>query len=821
MNIGDILRTSAERATMPIGSVIQHDSPGGDVWTKEGFNEWRSRHLHRTDGGGGWIPDDDRNSVHYYRVVSVPDHLGVGHVVTSGAQFRALPVGTMIHRVGEEESTDYQWTKREDGAWVRHDGHRIGSPNASSFFSVRSLPGVNQTVAQVPTRIHTAAEREAAPIGARIVADCQDRTRAWTKTGPDEWVREFDSERRANRRPDGGGSWYVDMDAGDTRYYEVLEWPVADTVAVAGVVADYAALLGLAEGERFHSNTNPTTVWEVRPDSRAVRWGDPTSTTVGLSVFEGPANAGHLRTGVEQQVPTPHLAVGELITTVEQFDALPIGTTIRGGTGVVRTKEDTGLWRPRGRTSEPRHGERLRLGFHTVDSLPEQVEAAPPENSVALPAVGEGVMTLEQMIALPLGTRVRAGGGSWTKREDGWRHRDAGRGQGDDTMTLDGYNTVDYLPHETAAAGIWQVGYTANTAAQLDSMPVGTVIRWGTSRARRTKHADGLWATSPTGRGVAATGLSMDAGWTVESLHGQEVPVSMGTAITSATQFTALPVGAVIINPNGVRWTKWADGSFGETPGSRVPDTMNTASWWTVVEPFDEPMVFAIGMDIETVEQYAALPVHSVVREDGDNFFPITKRDAETWQDQSTTWSNDTVSGATRRLVALPQDPVLPAATGRPDIARDEHERVVQAARRAGEVTGREARSEEVLSTLREAWDGDSFTEHEINMVLSDLGLEEIAPDTTEEITVTVEVEGRSTVSITEVENLIEGDFDARLDTDPVINWTISGMDFGDIEVDEGDCGCNQVSEAMVRERLVDGGVSFDSFTYSGSCPNC
>jgi hypothetical protein len=127
-------------------------------------------------------------------------------------------------------------------------------------------------------------------------------------------------------------------------------------------------------------------------------------------------------------------------------------------------------------------------------------------------------------------------------------------------------------------------------------------------------------------------------------------------------------------------------------------------------------------------------------------------------------------------------------------------------------------RNEEVLTTLREAWDGDSFTEHEINSVLSNLGLGDIAP--TETVTVTVTVTGRSDLDSSDIEAMIEGEFSVSLNETVQASWTIEGLDF-DVDTRSGECGCGEVSRTMVQDRLYGGSVTYEQFDFETTCSNC
>lgn len=674
MNIGDTLRTAAERQAAPIGAVIEHNSTGR-VWTKEGEALWTCpNRISRDDiEGTGWASDTSGDG---YQVVQWPAaHLQVGGVIYSEPELHALPSGTVVHQADDPENADYHWTKQEDGRWLKNDGAlRLPVINTSGFFAVRSLPG----------------------------------------TTPDATV--------------------------------------AAVAADPTAVVNYEALLAMPVGSVFHRTDAPSLVWEVLTAHRAVRCAYTPRMVVDLSLFEGPANGGMLITSAPA-----HLPLGATVNTLAEFEALPVGATIRSGTGIVRVKRVDGQWQVLGSATRVRPSARMRMGFHVVDSIPTPEVAEVVEPEVVLPALGEGVQTFEQMVALPVGTVVQAGSHYRTKGEDReWhQHRDRDgvphvAGSPDDSMSVNGYNTVVFLPSDEETVTDPRVGTVVRTRAELDDLPVGTVITWNTAQAHsRTKIDSGAWVRDGLAR--FARNLSMSPPWTVTSVPGSEM-----------------------------------------------------------VEPA-EPVAFTIGDLITTAEQYAALPVHSVVRHGMGSEQPVVKMAEGEWGSPingTSVFSDASVANTSRTLVALPQGSVAPAAACTLD-----HSVVVPAA--VAEAVAE--RNEDFLRVLREYWDGVNFSESEINDVLSDLGLPDIT--TRESITVTVSVQGRSTLDRNDVEAMVEGGYSASLDDAPVVDWTIDGIGF-ETEVDEGDCGCDNVDNYMVSERLSRESVSFDSFEFTTDCPN-
>jgi hypothetical protein len=451
--------------------------------------------------------------------------------------------------------------------------------------------------------LHTRAEREAAPVGAVIRHNCVGGS-SWTKVGPNLWTSSAGGSR------DNARSGWLNNSHPDG--YVVEAWPGAADL-------DYAGLLALGVGERFCSTSQPEVVWEVHPGG-VMRLGDEAQVMVDLSVFEGPANAGHLTTVAETPVAVPLPAVGELVADRVQFHDLPVGTVLRSGAGVERTKGADGRWFSTIRG--PRPSDSMRLNYYRVVSVPEVLP---------YPSVGERIETFEQVLALPLGTVISSGDNEWTKTTYGWMHRGG--------------------------------------------------------------------AVDPTRAPIPDTAIILDGYNTVVSLPG-EVPVVQGVGLTMASNTTVT--------------------------------------------------------------------------------FPI----------------EGTIATET--------------------IAMTEHHRIM-----AEQVAHAiDQRNEEFLTALREAWDGVNFNEREINEVLSDLGIEgEVGPGT-EEVSVMVDVNGRSTLGSADVEGLFEGRLSASVD-DTRVSWDIDDIEFGPYEVSHGACACSMVDRHDISTRLDESGVSYDSFEWEASCPNC
>lgn len=744
--------------------------------------------------------------------------MNIGDILHTVAEREAAPIGAVIRLVEHSHAGD-RWTKTGPNEWTNGLGgvrnNRVGAgwcPDSDpTGYEVIEWP-----TPTTPEFIYTAAERATAPIGAVIRPS--DSRHTLTKVGLNLW-RHSNGSERPDTWPNG---WYEDSSPGDQYYYRVVTWPVDPNGPQVSDVADYAALLALPVGSLFCAASQPAVRWEVIDGTHAIRQGDPARVQVNLSVFEGPANAGHLRSAEQGAREVTHLGVGDLIETREQFDALPVGTTIRGTANVTRTKVDDGSWLAGG-GRPARTSDRLRLGYHRVVSIPEP---APVAVTPVLPAVGETVATVEQFDAMPVGTTVSSGGNQWTKNSAGqWCIHRGGSPDPDGipatSMTVPGYNTVVSYP----APVLPEVGEFFTSTEQFTAAPVGTQVR-NVRGADASKLAPNSWGQGGVHHWEEDV-LNVANWWRLVSVPTDPAPVrpdgwTVGAMVTTQGQLDTLPVGARIRWLNGagtIFRTKREDGSW--VRDGNVIRATNLAmdhGWEVVSLPDVEPVTvpFVVGMEVDTVEQYRALPIHTVVRENpsGQSHYPITKRDADTWQDQSTTWSNESISdGSTRTIVALPSVSLTTEDT----ITVAEHHRIM-----AQQVQhALDARNDEVLTTLRDAWDGVDFNERQINAVLDELGLGVISVEPeTEDITVTVNVRGRSTLDSTDLERLVEGDYSASMDSTEV-TWDIDGIDFGPFTVEVDDCACSNVDRDMIEGRLRDGNVSFDSFDFDRECSNC
>jgi hypothetical protein len=589
--------------------------------------------------------------------------MNIGDILHTRAEREAAPIGAVIQIING--SPVDRWTKTGSNLWTS-DGPGPNRTDArGGWFEDYDVDGYRVEVwpgISVGDVLHTSAQRAACPVGT-VVRHGNNGTE-WTKTAPDLWTA-----GRGNTRPDSGERGWEPDDYTGGQGYTVQSVPITGPV-IEGVVADYSALCALPDGAVFFAESQPEVRWVVGDGVRAVREGDTVGVAVALSVFEGPANAGALRTGEPVPVVTPaHLGVGEVVTSRAQYAALPVGTVLYSRTGVERTKVGVDQWSRPDRSNST--SARMRLNFFTVHSLPV-IEAG-----VVLPAVGTTVQTMEQMVALPVGTILSTRSGRWTRREDGRWHQEGSSNEGTDdgSMSVPDYNTVEFLPV------VFEVGQRLHTQAEFDALPVGTALR----------HYD-------------------------------------------------LP------NNEGYRWVKQESGIWQHENGA------------TYV-PWQLPVFAVHSLPIDPATQ----PTEPVVT--------VAEAEAE---------RNRAIRDAVGRAVAV--------------------------------------RDEEFLSALREHWDGVNFQPSEINNVLEDLGLEGI--ETTECITVSVTVTGRTNLDRHDVENLFEGDLSASLTDTLSAEWTIEDIEFDDIEVRSGQCGCDEVDSDMVRDRLDANSVIYSEYDWTASCSN-
>lgn len=476
--------------------------------------------------------------------------------------------------------------------------------------------------------------------------------------------------------------------------------------------------------------------------------------------------------------------------------------------------------------------------------------------------IGDTLRTSAEREAAPVGAVIHLVGftiphDTWTKRPSGdWvngvgdeRLSTSGGWVPDETSdTQSGYVVLAWPEDEGAGPEYPDVGQPVTERAELHALPVGTVLRHErtigdpTSSIYRTKVDQSTWRRNGNDR--TTNQMRINGFYIVHSLPEQEgttmstttieAPVfTVGQQINTAAERAALPIGSRMKSPTmASTWVKRDVDRWVDEATDRNPRANDQSGWYRDnSDQYYELLTLGPVSDgiVEGYQTLRALPDGTVFRNwvvDSTVDWVIRSRGAfiRRHPDGGTdipisTFEGPANAGQLRVVTGEPVqvEPVVPEVEE--TITMTEHRRIVSMRVDGAIRQEAERRNEEFLSTLRERWDGNSFTEDEINEVLSDLGLGEI--DARETITVSVDVSGTTELDDSDVRGVIEGDMYATIDNTVEVEWTVDGVDF-EVEVREGECGCDQVDDSMVEERLRE-----SSFTYSDigdmskSCENC
>lgn len=123
---------------------------------------------------------------------------------------------------------------------------------------------------------------------------------------------------------------------------------------------------------------------------------------------------------------------------------------------------------------------------------------------------------------------------------------------------------------------------------------------------------------------------------------------------------------------------------------------------------------------------------------------------------------------------------------------------------------------ETLATSFREAWDGTSFTEGEVNEVLEGHDLDPLESEET--VTVTVEVDAYYELESQDIDRIV-GSSNHNVDSMPTLNYTVTWEPW--FEMQTGRCACSNVDQEAVEQWMRDEGNAFDSLSYSAECTNC
>lgn len=254
---------------------------------------------------------------------------------TDGARIRPTDIGSRIlTKVGPDLWHSEHGSDRSND----HGGWYPTAPD--STYTVLDWPVLREGDA-----LHYGFEREVLPVGSQIVLRGGQRTLSatFTKVGPNLWEeRDVDGNVVATRTNHDEDTW---LGEGEQTDYGYLVQRVGPETAEPIVLDVPSTMTDLPLDSTFWWTTTPEIVWRVVEGGAMMSGSD---VPVMLSTFEGPFRDGALTfgDGVEQAVSSPvtELPVGHVITSDEEFDSLPVGTTINWRDLHNRTKNPDGRW---------------------------------------------------------------------------------------------------------------------------------------------------------------------------------------------------------------------------------------------------------------------------------------------------------------------------------------------------------------------------------------------------------------------------------------------------------------------------------------------
>lgn len=401
-------------------------------------------------------------------------------------------------------------------------------------------------------------------------------------------------------------------------------------------------------------------------------------------------------------------------------------------------------------------------------------------------------LTMQEFEALAPGSQVSLHGTRWTRNENGRWYCTTGRdtSTGVRTQTFAGAALGGHLTLLSQPDGnTFQVGGRISTAAERRAMPVGSIIVMFVEPEVRSMRASDRWTkTGPDAwtndQGTTRASGASD-GWLRDghdrgyyiSFVGDGEAFVVGQIITLNSERVALPIGSVIGAEANVgdaydphrrsHWIKtgddqWTNAATGRTRG----DDSRQFGWYS---------------DRTAVEALAADSYYRLLR-----FGP----------DQAT---EETAEEAAEEVLA--EEPAPEPTFSRADVDEAVSNAVADALR---------VRNEEVTRVIHQAWDGDSFTESEVDSFMATLGLpalpvpqEDVEVDVT--VTITVEPDERTLAGLT------GGSYHAAdYEAEPIeIRVNFKAMR----EVDEDTCACDQVTSADVEAWLAGNNIVYTSIT--------
>lgn len=122
---------------------------------------------------------------------------------------------------------------------------------------------------------------------------------------------------------------------------------------------------------------------------------------------------------------------------------------------------------------------------------------------------------------------------------------------------------------------------------------------------------------------------------------------------------------------------------------------------------------------------------------------------------------------------------------------------------------------EALATSIREAWDGTSFTESEINEVLDEHNLGHL-PVEQEDVSITVTIDAAYELETRDVDRMVSSSYEVG--TYPTLEYSVTWETTR--SADRGACMCSDITQSEVEQWMRDEDNRFDSLTFECDCAN-
>jgi hypothetical protein len=799
---------------LPVGARIKwHDSEASYEHREDGWYN-----LTRSDGSANVSPrgrncywSNEGNVLEY-----LPSAAGlliegrsylVGDQVTTRTALQQLPIGTQIRHTASGVIRT-----RTRGGW-RSDGGAICSPSSGTISLINTVVHALPATATAPVaagpssmvvaghtvtvggRLPNREVQAAMPIGTVIFNPEVNRRRTRVADG---WLRE---DTGITMPPD---TYQIGLMATVVEYLP----PVEETVTAPSVEMTATALV--INGERFE--------------------------------------------------------VGQRLGSRERQALLPVGTVLfNSHIPVYRTLTANGWERsyPLDVPSTPtdrRDSTNLSLEDCVIESLPtaDSVTEAAPSWMV----VGALVDTPDRMAELPVGTvlEVRLSRGrtqnnsTWTKGADRhWVPGNGGRTRDErDGLALN-CNYIQSLPGQpvTPTTPPWmvvgQVLTRPDRVRQMQDMPVGSKVEYKATMTSvptlYRKVQDDRWVpdVEPNTSTRYCNSQGFDFASSITTIA--HLPVQEGSTVTATTlDLEAIPIGGTLTTTEAGRGTAWTRTEAGFTNSATpvavpldyftgiVAAGLATVGQVHVVnDVWTDGSYFYLIYHVDTEGRQPLRTVTYVLRDGVPEFqsYNQFQRDVQFGRKDTSPprWTQHALEQA-RQYHAQVVRATAPTPAPAPVVDQSQVDRLNrQLADANTRFDGFRSGVTRMAEAMVEVLESNSIEWCSVDDEMESLGLP-CREREEEDIDVTIEVSGRSSIDVTShglsIADAIGGDVAWDEDySEATLSVCWSRSFTHTTSATEGSCGCGNVDRSDVEEHLRLAGVNYDSFDYELECSNC